>query len=63
MGIGAVGLLMGKESKLALVCGIVLMGCGVFVYFMRKSHQDQKDQLNARHSQLSKDIQNKKNTL
>lgn len=60
MGVGAIGLLMGKESKLALICGLVLVGCGVFVFFMRKTHQEQKNQLNARHSQLTKDLQNKK---
>ncbi len=60
MGIGVIGLLMGRESKLALVCGIVLLGCGGFVYFMRKTHQEQKSELDARHSQLTKEIQKKK---
>lgn len=61
MGIGVVGLLMGKHSKLALICGLILFGCGIFVYFMRKTHKEQKDQLNARHAQLTKDFQDKKN--
>lgn len=64
MGIGIIGLFLGKDSKLAMICGLVLFGCGAFVFYMRKTHQDQKDQLNAKHSQLTKDFQNnKKNRL
>lgn len=59
MGIGVIGLLMGKESKLALVCGLVLLGCGLFVFYMRKAHQDQKNDLNIRHAQLTKELQKK----
>lgn len=60
MGVGIVGLFLGKESKLALICGIVLLGCGAFVLFMRKAHQGQKEDLNVRHSHLTKEIQRKK---
>jgi hypothetical protein len=58
--IGVIGLILGKDSKLALVSGLVLVGCGIAVIFMRKSYQEENQRLNIRHAQLSKEIEKKK---
>jgi hypothetical protein len=58
---GIVGLSMAKQSKMAAICGLVLVGCGLLVFFMRKSHQEETEKLNVKHHQLSKEIQKKKN--
>jgi pyrimidine operon attenuation protein/uracil phosphoribosyltransferase len=61
-GIGAFGLYFGRQfnSKLAVLSGLVLVACGLIIFFMRKDHQAEKEKLSVKHTQLSKEIQKKK---
>ena len=58
---GVIGLLYARQSKLALVSGLVLLVCAGLVYYARKANRERNDIAQAGHDELSKHLENKNN--
>lgn len=59
--LGIIGLLFSKQSKLAGICGLILLACAYIVYEMRKSNQKIQDEFDEKHSALTEKINKDKN--
>ena len=59
--LGIFSLILANGSRIAQVSGVVMLLCAAYVYFMRSKHQEMKDKVDKKHSQLTQDIQNKNN--
>ncbi len=59
--IGGIALLFSKNSQLAMISGIILVSCAVFILFLRKLHRSRLSEVNKKHQQFSE--QKKKNSV
>ena len=51
--LGIVGFAFAKQSKLALVCGLVLLACSFIVFKLRKRYQIRQAELLKKHGSLT----------